>query len=103
MVFRDQGIDVYGSFLIGVTLKDASGNLILQQGMPDLAGLGPGQIKNDYVAKVMPGKHSLILPLGALATLTFPIEHERLLSAKQPYSLELTDISGTIWSRQINK
>jgi hypothetical protein len=24
-------------------------------------------------------------------------------SAKQPYLLELTDISGTIWPRQINK
>ena len=102
-VYRDQGIDVYGSFLIGVTLKDASGSLVLQQGMPELASLSPDQIKNEYVARVMPGKHGLILPLGARATLTFPIEHERLLSAKPPYSLALTDISGTIWSQQINR
>jgi thiosulfate dehydrogenase [quinone] large subunit len=102
-VFRDEGADVYGAFLIGVTLKDASGNIILQQDMKDLSGLAPGQIKNDYITKVKPGKHGLILPLGARATLTFRIEHSHLLSAKQPYLLELTDISGAIWSRQIRK
>jgi thiosulfate dehydrogenase [quinone] large subunit len=102
-VFRDQGIDVYGSFLIAITLRDAAGNIILQQDMNDLSRLSPGQIKNDYAAKVRPGKHSLILPLGARATLTFPIERNRLLSAKQPFPLELTDISGTIWSREINR
>jgi len=102
-VFRDEGADVYGSFLIGITLKDASGNIILQQDMKDLSGLAPDQIKNDYIAKVKPGKHSLILPLGARARLIFPLEHSHLLSAKQPYLLELTDISGAIWSRQIRK
>jgi thiosulfate dehydrogenase [quinone] large subunit len=71
--------------------------------MKDLSGLAPGQIKNDYITKVKPGKHGLILPLGARATLTFRIEHSHLLSAKQPYLLELTDISGAIWSRQIRK
>ena len=102
-VFRDEGADVYGSFLIGVTLTDAAGNIILQQDMKDLSRLPPGQIKNHYAAKVRPGKHSLILPLGARATLIFPIEQNRLLPAKQPYLLELTDISGTIWSQQINR
>jgi thiosulfate dehydrogenase [quinone] large subunit len=102
-VFRDEGADVYGFFLIGVTLKDAAGSIVLQQDMKDLSSLPPGQIKNDYAAKVRPGKHSMILPLGARATLTFPIEQDRLLAAKQPYLLELTDISGTIWSQQINR
>jgi len=68
----------------------------------DLSRLPPGQIKNHYAAKVRPGKHSLILPLGARATLIFPIEQNRLLSAKKPYLLELTDISGTIWSQEIS-
>ena len=102
-VFRDEGPDVYGSFLIGVTFKDAAGNIVLQQDMKDLSRLPPAQIKNDYAAKVRPGKHSLILPLGARATLIFPIEQNRLLSAKRPYLLELTDINGTIWSQQINR
>ena len=102
-VFRDEGSDVYGSFLIDVTLKDAAGNIVLQQDMKDLSRLPADQIKNDYVAKVRPGKHSLILPLGARATLIFPIEQTRLISAKRPYLLELTDINGTVWSQQINR
>ena len=101
-VFRDEGADVYGSFLIGITLKDAAGNIVLQQDMKDLSLLPAGQIENDYVAKVEPGKHSLILPLGARARLIFPMEQNHLLSSKQPYLLELTDISGTVWSQQIN-
>ena len=94
---------MYGSFLIGVTFKDAAGNIVLQQDMNDLSRLPPAQIKNDYAAEVRPGKHSLILPLGARATLIFPIEQNRLSSAKRPYLLELTDINGTIWSQQINR
>jgi len=30
------------------------------------------------------------------------MEQNHLLSSKQPYLLELTDISGTVWSQQIN-
>jgi thiosulfate dehydrogenase [quinone] large subunit len=101
-VFRDEGTDVYGSFLIGITLKDAAGNIVLQQDMKDLSRLPAGQLRNDYVAKVEPGEHSLVLPLGARATLIFPMEQNHLLSSKKPYLLELTDISGTIWSQQIN-
>jgi thiosulfate dehydrogenase [quinone] large subunit len=61
------------------------------------------QIPERAAAKVRPGKHGLILPLGARAMLIFPIEQNRPLSAKQPYLLELTDISGTTWSQQINR
>ena len=101
-VFRDEGADVYGSFLIGITLKDGTGNIVFQQDMKDLSRLPASQTKNDYVAKVEPGKHSLILPLGARATLIFPVEQNHLLPAKQPYLLQLTDISGSVWSQQIN-
>jgi len=100
-VFRDEGADVYGSFLIGITLKDAVGNVVLEQGPKELSRLPAGQIKNEYVAQVEPGKHSLILPLGARATLIFPMEQNHLLSSKNPYLLELTDINGTVWSQPI--
>ncbi|MBX9449283.1 MAG: hypothetical protein KL787_06010 [Taibaiella sp.] len=72
-VFRDEGADVYGSFLIKVEVMDTSGRIYLTQDMDDLSSLHPGQIKNDYIARIEPGKHSLILPLGARARLTFPI------------------------------
>lgn len=93
-VFRDEGADVYGSFLIGIVLKDEHGNILFEQNQKQLSSLTKEQIKNYYTAKVKPGKHSLILPLGAKATLNFQIpKHE-----KGKYTLELTDISGEIWT-----
>ena len=65
-----RGADVYGSFLIGITLKDENGKTILQKNGEELARFPLTRIKNDYVAKVAPGKHSLIIPLGSKATLT---------------------------------
>lgn len=97
-VFRDEGADVYGSFLIKVEVMDTSGRIYLTQDMDDLSSLHPGQIQNEYVAKVRPGKHSLILPLGARARLTFPIsgtgDPDRSLIVK------LTDISGAVWTAE---
>ena len=69
-VYRIEGADVYGSFLIGITLKDENGKTILQKNGEELARFPLTRIKNDYVAKVAPGKHSLIIPLGSKATLT---------------------------------
>ena len=68
-VYRIEGADVYGSFLIGITLKDENGKTILQKNGEELARFPLTRIKNDYVAKVAPGKHSLIIPLGSKATL----------------------------------
>ena len=79
-----------------ITLKDAVGNVVLEQGPKELSRLPAGQIKNEYVAQVEPGKHSLILPLGARATLIFPMEQNHLFSSKQHHLLELTDISGNL-------
>lgn len=60
-VYRIEGADVYGSFLIGITLKDENGKTILQKNGEELARFPLTRIKNDYVAKVAPGKHSLII------------------------------------------
>lgn len=98
-VFRDQGADVYGSFLIGIKLKDQHGNIIFEQNQTQLSNLAKEQIKNDYIAQVKPGKHSLILPLGAKATLHFKIASVRNPTAK--YLLELTDISGENWIQEV--
>ena len=99
-VFRDEGADVYGSFLIGVKLENAVGETILEKSGDDLSQLAVNQIRNAYVAKVKPGKHSLILPLGAKAILTFPLPKAENLAPGQ-YTLTLTDISGITWSEQI--
>lgn len=98
-VFRDEGADVYGSFLIGIKLKNEQGKTVFEQTQTQLSQLATQQIKNDYVAKVKPGKHSLILPLGARATLQF--QDAALDSLKGKHTLELLDISGAKWEETI--
>ena len=99
-VYRVEGADVYGSFLIGITLKDTSGKVILQKNGEELARFPLTRIKNDYVAKVAPGKHSLIIPLGSKATLTIRSDVFMDLP-KSDYELILTDISGITWKENI--
>ena len=99
-VYRIEGADVYGSFLIGITLKDENGKTILQKNGEELARFPLIRIKNDYVAKVAPGKHSLIIPLGSKATLTIRSDVFMDLP-KSDYELILTDISGITWKEKI--
>ena len=99
-VYRIEGADVYGSFLIGITLKDENGKTLLQKNGEELARFPLTRIKNDYVAKVAPGKHSLIIPLGSKATLT--IRSDVFVDLpKGDYELILTDISGITWKENI--
>lgn len=99
-VFRIEGVDVYGSFLIGVSLADEAGNTVFELNGEDLADFPPGQIHNQYVAKVKPGKHSLILPLGARATISVRDAQLDALPAGN-YLLKLTDISGATWEHSV--
>lgn len=99
MVYRDEGADVYGSFLIGIKLISESGEVVFEQDLNQLSALSPSQIDNAYVAKVKPGKHSLIIPLGARATLHF--KDDVFQTLKGEYTLELTDISGLQWKDSI--
>ncbi|SFH28934.1 TQO small subunit DoxD [Pontibacter chinhatensis] len=99
-VYRVEGADVYGSFLIGVTLSNSSGEVILDRNGTDLSSFPVSSIHNRYVTKVKPGVHSLIIPLGARATLTLQDEALQDLPAGD-YHLLLTDISGLTWSTTI--
>lgn len=99
-VFRVEGADVYGSFLIGITLQDANGKVILDKNGDDLSQFPKQQIKNKYVAKVKPGKHSLVIPLGAKANLELEETVLKDLS-KGNYQLILTDISGITWKTNL--
>lgn len=94
-VYRIEGADVYGSFLIGITLKDENGKTILQKNGEELARFPLTRIKNDYVAKVAPGKHSLIIPLGSKATLTIRSDVFMDLP-KSDYELILTDRKSVV-------
>ena len=95
-VYRVEGADVYGSFLIGISLKDANGHVVLEK----LADFPIGNIDNKYIARVAPGKHSLVIPLGSKATLTVNDPAMGTLP-KGKYELVLTDISGITWKKEI--
>lgn len=98
-IYRDEGADVYGSFLIGIQLKDEHGQIVFEQNQKDLSVLSENQIENRYVAKVKPGAHSLVIPLGARATLEFT--DVGFADLQGAYTLELIDISGATWTAAI--
>ncbi|TNE80620.1 MAG: quinol oxidase [Bacteroidetes bacterium] len=101
-VFRTEGVDVYGSWLIGVEVLNESGEAVVQFNQKDLTAIPPEQIRNYYIAKVKPGKHSLVLPLGAKAKVTL---YSASLNNLDPgrYKIKLTDISGASWEQEVNR
>jgi len=63
-----------------------------------LAQFPKDKIHNHYVAKIKPGAHSLILPLGAKADVTINLQD---IPIQENYSLKLIDISGIEWTAKI--
>lgn len=99
-VYRTEGVDVYGSFLIGITLANDKGEELLTMNGESLSQFPITNIKNLYLAKVKPGKHSLIIPLGSKAELL--VRSPALTNiATGKYRLTLTDISGITWTHSI--
>lgn len=101
-VFRTEGVDVYGAWIIDITLTDSQGTTIINFDQEDLAAIDTAVIDNYYIAKVRPGKHSLIIPLGAKAKMNFENAVFENLS-KGNYTLKITDISGAQWEHDISK
>lgn len=99
-VYRVEGADVYGSFLIGITLKDAQGMVVLNRDGEELADFSKENIHNNYIARVAPGKHSLVIPLGSKAQLDIT-DYSLNSLPKGNYKLILTDISGITWEQNI--
>jgi len=98
-VFRVEGADVYGAFLIAIELLDENSNSVKRIDQRQLAQFPVDRIRNHYVAKVKPGKHSLVLPLGAKAEITIDLGGVRI---SENYSLRLIDISGAEWTAKLN-
>ncbi|PRY91867.1 TQO small subunit DoxD [Marinilabilia salmonicolor] len=99
-VFRTEGVDVYGSWVINIELLDGQGDAVVQYNQADLASLPEESISNYYVSEIKSGKHSLIVPLGAKATLNLHDDNLSGLSMGS-YLLKITDISGAFWEHEI--
>ena len=101
-VYRVEGADVYGSWLIGIELFDAENNIVLDYTQDDLATLYDENISNYYIAKIVPSKHILLISLGANARLYLKSDVLANLT-KGAYTLRMTDISGAFWEHKIEK
>ncbi|MBU2920349.1 quinol oxidase [Winogradskyella psychrotolerans] len=101
-IFRVEGVDVYGAWIISIELIDPQNNVVIDYTQNELAALPKHTIDNYYIAKIKPGKHSLIVPLGAKAKLKFNASQIKNLP-KGNYTLKITDISGASWKHQIIK
>lgn len=99
-VYRTEGVDVYGSFLIGIQIISADGKVLKTLNGDDLSKFPETNIHNYYVAKVKPGKHSMVIPLGSKADLT--IDLDGIAERNQMDIVKLTDISGVEWIAKIN-
>ncbi|WP_336704336.1 TQO small subunit DoxD [Chryseobacterium indologenes] len=99
-VYRTEGADVYGSFLIGIHILDKNGKILKEFDHKELSGIPKENIQNHYVAKVKPGKHSLVVPLGAKADVTVSIDD--ILQKSEIHALKLIDVSGIDWIERID-
>ncbi|VXB77934.1 MULTISPECIES: TQO small subunit DoxD [Chryseobacterium] len=99
-VYRTEGVDVYGSFLIGIDLLNEQGEVVQSINGAELSKFSKEKIHNHYVAKVKPGKHSLIIPLGSKADLTIDLK-DNSSSSEKISVIKLTDISGAEWIAKI--
>lgn len=97
-LFRVEGADVYGSFLIRIDILDQEGKVVKSLDQEALSSFPTDQISNHYVAKIRPGKYSMILPLGAKADLTMAMPD---IPIRPGYSIRLVDISGIEWQAPI--
>lgn len=100
-VMRVEGADVYGSFLIGIQIME-EGRVIKEWNQNDLSAFDMASIHNYYVAKIKPGKHSLILPLGAKAKIKLEMKGLELDKNKK-MEIKLIDISGVFWVSEITQ
>jgi thiosulfate dehydrogenase [quinone] large subunit len=98
-LYRVEGVDVYGSFLIGLDVLNANNELVYSLNGDEMARFNEDAIDNKYVTKIKPGAHSLVVPLGAKAIITLQSD---LFLEQTNLKLVLKDVSGAIWETSIN-
>ncbi|WP_078281256.1 TQO small subunit DoxD [Mycobacteroides franklinii] len=96
-VYRTEGVDVYGSFLVGVTVTESeTGRAVVDLRADQLSRLPAHAITNRYIAAVKTGAHGVIVPLGAKAELNIEGPHAPI-DPRHHYTLSLADVSGAVW------
>lgn len=98
-VYRTEGVDVYGSFLVSVALLD-DGKTIFKIAGPQLSQLPTSDIVNYHVAAVKTGTCGLVIPLGAKARISVGTGNA-LINKNRSYVISLTDVSGVRWQKPV--
>ncbi|SOX52437.1 quinol oxidase [Mycobacterium ahvazicum] len=98
-VYRTEGVDVYGSFLVSVALLDNDTTIFKVAG-PQLSQLPKSDIVNYNVAEVKPGTCGLVIPLGGKARISINTG-AAAIDRSRGYTLSLTDVSGVRWQQPV--
>jgi len=96
-LYRTDGPDTYGAFITKILLINKDNKLIKVFDLNN-KDLGKDQIKNYYFNKVAPNNNSLVVPLGAKATITL-LAQNGTKPENGIYKVEVIDISGLQWSK----
>lgn len=99
-VYRNQGPETYGSFIIQIGLKDSENKAILQYDAKVLGQLPEKQIKNRFLVKVAANGHALVVPLSASAVI-FLTPNKSMHLAQGIYTVYVTDVSGIQWKAHV--
>ncbi len=93
-LFRVEGVDVYGSFLIKMEALDKKNQVLEEIKYEEFKKANVLEIDNYYISKVRPKSHALVIPLGSKAGITWPLQSDVIQVVDK---IRLTDVSGITW------
>lgn len=97
-VYRDNGPDTYGSFIVDVQVKDG-GSVVEEFKAGDLAKTPAANIVNHMpLEKVAAGRFGITVPLAGNAALTLTPPAPASLTAGDKVTITVFDVSGANWS-----
>ncbi len=99
-IYRTNGPDTYGAFVEEIAILNDKGNIV-EKIKSNNENISKNDIKNYYFNKVSLNKFSLVVPLGAKATINIKPKNSLSIS-KGNYKIELVDVSGLKWSKKIS-
>ena len=97
-LYRIDGPDSYGAFIVGIDVIDDSGQVVESFRSRQLSAIPAADIQNRYLVKLRPGPYGLEAPLGSYSTVTIPPATTTGL-ASGTYTIEVHDVSGAKWSK----
>lgn len=98
-LFRYEGVDVYGSYLIEIQVLDEYGKILKNWKSEDFKTQSDFEIDNYYITQIIPDDYSLVVPLGAKAKIS--IDLSSLTNQSKIKAIKLIDVSGKSWQKTL--